>query len=850
MKKLYIRNVLVGLSFVAVLTSAITSASGPGGGLSNAPGDPGGNCSSCHGTGIITTGNANLNSLRLFNSFTGNGYIPDSTYDLAVTFKQTGKSKFGFQVTVLDATNSPIGTLSVPTGATRVNKTTAFAQSKTREYIEHTNTGTANVGTDSTRWEFKWKAPNKNVGKVKFYVVVNATDNSGTANTGDLIYGKVFEVGPSSLLPTAIATSNDSVTCANYIAQMNGSGTNSPTTYTWTFPTGNPPTSSSQNPTVSFASPGTKFVTLSVKNSKGVSSLDTLKIDVKATPGASTTPATASTICPGDSLKVLGNTGAGLTYLWTPGNLTTKDIFVKAAGIYKLKTTLTSTQCTATRDFTLSHHTLPTVSIAKVQTNDTFCDSYNETITASGTLIDSVYWYVNGVLTRRTKTSSTVFTGTNKINVTAVAKSINGCRSTISNTVALVVRPKLNPANITSSKTTSTIRLDWDKTPGINGITYSLNNINFNPVTTDTSLVLTGLTPNTTYDITLRSSQASPCLTSDITISIKTSACSNLSYVIDLAPRACKGSTMTATVKNLFMSKYSISFNNNPYSQDTVFNFPATQSDTLTINIIDSLSPTCPPIIDKVGYTVDTLFDKDTGSLIRFTVTQCTNSYLYTLKTGYSTYEFYKNNTLVSTGASSFLFTNLVTGDKLTAKGKINSCEKVYGPVSMVVNSKPNAVFTYQRAWKNYIFTAQDGSNSEYKWYAGSTLLGSANNLNSDFTAYDNSNVTVKLVTKNSGGCSDSSSQAITVPKFSSVDGLQNSVFKLYPNPFGDKINIESLSGTYQVQVVNNIGQVIFSMEMDGAEQSILTSEWARGIYYIVIKDQDNRISRFTFVKQ
>jgi hypothetical protein len=265
MKKIYLRNILIGSCFIFILSSAIMSASGPNGPYTNAPNE--GNCTSCHGGSIITSGNSNLNNIRLNSGFHGNGYLPDSTYVMELTFKQTSIVKFGFEVTVLDNTNSPIGTLSSTNS--RTSKTTSNVSGKTRQYIQHTSSGTSSVGTDSTRWTFTWKAPNSNVGDVKFYVVVMATNNNSSDDPGDMVYSKVFTVGPSNLLPTAKAFTNDSVTCTGYDIQLQGGGSGSPTTYTWKMTGAVPSSSSAQNPVITYASPGIKQVILTTKNSVG-----------------------------------------------------------------------------------------------------------------------------------------------------------------------------------------------------------------------------------------------------------------------------------------------------------------------------------------------------------------------------------------------------------------------------------------------------------------------------------------------------------------------------------------------------------------------------------------------------
>lgn len=852
MRKNYLRNALVGLSFIAILSSAIDSASGSGPGYSNAPNDPGGNCSSCHGTGIITSGNSNLNKLRLEGNFTGNGYIPDSTYTVSVTFKQTGISKFGFEITCLDGTNSPAGSFNNKNS--RTQKGTATVSGKTRQYIYHTSTGSSGVGTDSSSWTFEWVAPSANIGNVKFYVVVNAANNNGTDDAGDIIYGKVFTMGPSSLLPKAIAKTNDSVTCAGSLVQMTGSGTNSPTSYSWKFlPSAgaSPSTSTSQNPTVTFGTTGTKMAILTVKNSKGTGEPDTQLITVNPSPSSIIIQGSTGTVCKGDSMQLKSSvTSTGYSWTWLPTNKTGTTTYVKDTGSYRLKMVNLTTGCTSTSaPFRLNWYPIPTISISKVNSSDSFCDSYNETITATGNNIDSVLWYVNGVLNARTKSTSKVFTGTGSINVQAIAKNTAGCKTVLSNTVKLIAIPKLDPTNIITTKTTSSISLSWTKTPGITKYSYSLNKVNYLSTTTDSTLLLTGLLPNTSYDITIRSTQASPCGQSDLTLTIKTNACSNLTFVLDANLRTCKGNQLTTTVRGLYKAKYAISFNNLPYSKDTIFTFTPVASDSLPVNIIDSLSPTCPPIMEKIAYKVDTFPNPDTTGNV-FTANICSNAYLYTVKSGYGPYEFFKNNVQVGVvNTPSFNYTGLQTGDKLTARGFVNTCVRDFGPATVKINTKPVATFGFTRSFKTYTFTATDGSNSQYDWWVNSTSLGNGNPRVNDFSAYDNSTVSVKMVTKNAQGCTDSSSQSITVPHFSSVNQVSDQAFNVFPNPFDKFINIVGKTSGFNVRIVNNLGQVVYKTTAEGQSLQVNTAEWATGVYQIVIESTDKSINSFTFIK-
>lgn len=833
MKKFYFRNLFIGALFVTVLTSAIMSASGPGGGYSNAPGES--SCSSCHGTGIITTG-SNLNKLLLYGNFTGNGYIPDSTYTVTVSYKESGISKFGFQVTVLDANDAPIGTLT--SSGSRNSKVTTNVNSQTRQYIQHTSTGTSSVATDSTNWSFSWKAPNANIGPVKFYVVVLAANGNSTNDAGDKVYGKTFSLSPSSLLPKAQPSVGNTTVCSNYSVQFNGSGTNSPTTYSWKFVGGSPTSSTSQNPTVSFTSAGTRYAILTVKNSKGTSFPDTITMNVLSSPSAVISNGASQTICQGDSLQLSPLSQTGWTYQWLHNNQTSRLIYVKDTGSYRVKVTNTNNSCTATSAaFRLNWYPKPVVSLSSNVGSDSFCQSYNVTFTASGQNIDSLHWYVNGVLTKRTKTLSASFSGNSNTNIYAVAKNVNGCLGDKSAIHALVVVPKIFPSSVTSNKTTSNINMKWVKTAGIQSVSYAINGGSYAATDGDTALHLSNLSPNTTYQITLRSKVGGPCGVTDTSFSIKTNACSNLQYTINYNNRVCKGSAVNVSISHLYKAKYSVSFNGSAYTRDTTYQLVPSASDSVRISIVDSLSPTCPAIEEALPYSVDLPLDTTTNTAKNVSI--CGTTYQASVLAGYGSYEFFLNN--VSKGQQSgntFNFTNLNDGDVITVKAVNHSCEKVYGPITLDVKPAANGAFAFTRDWKTYTFTANQSGNSTYRWRINGTLSGtSSSSLVSDFTSYNNSSVQMSLFTSNADGCSDSTSQTIQVPNFSSLNMLEDLGISIYPNPSSENFNVSSDNKEINViRVHDAMGKLIAELFVSGTEQLIEATAWASGVYTLSIE--------------
>ena len=192
---------LFTLALLLISAKSFTYRSGGVQGYTNAPSE--GNCTSCHTGTSLNGGSGSTSDMTLVDVNGGAGYKPDSTYTLKLKYKQNSISRFGFSITALDDKNKePAGDFTIT--STRTQKRTKTVSGKTRQYVEHTNAGTASTSTNNTEWEFKWKAPSSNVGTIKFYAIVNATNASGT-NAGDQIYAKVFDMKLDGL---SIATAN------------------------------------------------------------------------------------------------------------------------------------------------------------------------------------------------------------------------------------------------------------------------------------------------------------------------------------------------------------------------------------------------------------------------------------------------------------------------------------------------------------------------------------------------------------------------------------------------------------------------------------------------------------------
>ena len=171
------------LLFVASSSSVFSLTAGPPDEKTGAPNE--GTCAStgCHtGNVLNTTGG----SLMLTVPET---YQPGEVYTVIVNLARAGQSKWGFQMTALDADGARAGTFAADDA---VN--TQVSEANSKQYIKHTAAGTAGAN-DAHSWEFEWTAPDADMGPVTFYAAGNAS-NGNFNPIDDYIYTTQTESTP------------------------------------------------------------------------------------------------------------------------------------------------------------------------------------------------------------------------------------------------------------------------------------------------------------------------------------------------------------------------------------------------------------------------------------------------------------------------------------------------------------------------------------------------------------------------------------------------------------------------------------------------------------------------------
>jgi hypothetical protein len=173
------RTTGVGVLAVVLAASIAPGVSGsatvPPNAFTGAPGEQ--TCALCHGNLNVGDGSIIITA--------PDTYIPGVWIDLTVQVAMDGQSRWGFELTVLDANDLPVGNI-IETDP--VHTQYSFDSTTGREYLKHTEAGTYDGWSDvSPGWEFTWVSPGNEARPVTFYIVGNAANGSGFPD-GDYVY--------------------------------------------------------------------------------------------------------------------------------------------------------------------------------------------------------------------------------------------------------------------------------------------------------------------------------------------------------------------------------------------------------------------------------------------------------------------------------------------------------------------------------------------------------------------------------------------------------------------------------------------------------------------------------------
>lgn len=240
--------------------------------------------------------------------------------------------------------------------------------------------------------------------------------------------------------PTANFTASNNP-CTGQTISLTDASTNNPTSWAWSMPGATPSSSTSQNPSITYAAAGTYTVSLTATNGFGASTPVTQTFTINTTPVA--TASNTGPFCTGGSIS-LSSSGGG-TYAWNgPGtytstsqNPTRTGATIGMAGNYTV--TVTNAGCSATAITAVAVNIKP---VATVSTSGTsFCAGTSLTLsgtssTAGSGTITGYQWQMGGSPISGATSSTYAATAAGTYNL--IVTNSNGCSTTSANKVLTV----------------------------------------------------------------------------------------------------------------------------------------------------------------------------------------------------------------------------------------------------------------------------------------------------------------------------------------------------------------------------------------------------------------------------
>lgn len=600
--------------------------------------------------------------------------------------------------------------------------------------------------------------------------------------------------------PTAWMTSSSSTLCGSGCIDFLDNSTNAPTSWNWTFPGSNTPTSSVANPgAVCWSSPGTYNVSLQACNAFGC---NTQNLDIEVTNGVIVT-VNSETICLGNSTTLTANPSvSGGNFLWSPGGQTTQSITVSPSSNTTYSVVYSMPGCT-------SGSVVSTVDVVTgYNTNETIEACQNSSVI-----------YPDG----------TIVTITSSTSHTSLLTSVNGCDSTVLTNVNMVTAYSTTE-NISTCQNTTIVYPDGTQEMIIANTSHTSMLLS---ITGCDSIVLTNVNMNPNYNIVENIFACNGTVITypdgfDQVITGNTSHTSNLSSI-----NGCDSIVVT----NVTMQSTYNATENTSVCPGTLVTFP----DGTSQPIFNDLSHTnnLTSIYGCDSIIVSNVSVQPTYSLSENT-TICTGSdYTYpdgTISTNVVSSESHTSLLTSINGCDSTIITNvsvtngfntsenvsLCSGDDYVYPDGTNSTNilvdefhisnlfSVFGCDSLVTTSiSVTALPDVSVASLNNVLTANQ-SGALYQWLncnnGNSPIAGETNQV---YTPLNNGSYAVSIELN---GCTDISNCEV-ISTIGLIDLSYSNSIVLYPNPAFDQIELLTSDNIEFIdyKIVDAIGRTVMN---------------------------------------
>lgn len=597
--------------------------------------------------------------------------------------------------------------------------------------------------------------------------------------------------------PLASINASTTAVCEGGCIDFMDNSTNSPTSWSWTFPGSDTPTSTAQNPgSVCYSTAGSYTVSLQACNANGCNTT-TMTINIETVP---TVTVSDQTICEGNTatLTAVPSAGGG-NYNWSPGGQTTSSINVSPASTTTYTVNYDLNGCPAVPiTATVTVNPVPTVSV----NSETICEGDMAILTAAPSVGGGTYNWSSGQTTSSITVSPTITT------VYDVDYTLNGCTSPIAQSI-VQVNPTyaLNEAAEVCSGNSITYPDGFTET--ITGPTSHTSNL----TTIDgcDSIITTNVTLGTPYNL---SESVEVCTGSNYTYpdgTVSTNITAPESHTSNLTSSAGCDSVITTNV-----------------SLGTSYNL------TEAVQVCSGASYTYPDGTVSTGITAS---ESHISNLLS---TAGCDSVITTNISVISSYNLTESANVCS--GDSYTYPDGSTSVNITAaESHVSNLTAVNGCDSTITTNVTITALPLNTVTVSGITLTADEVGAAYQWLDCDNNYAVINGeTNQTFTPIANGNYAVD-VTLN--GCSDTSDcRAINSIGFDE-ESIQLSI---YPNPVNGELMISSSVPVKGVpfEILDARGRVVLEGML--SENIISVQQLERGAYIL----QLDHIHRIRFIKQ
>jgi len=297
--------VVLGISF-GIYNQAYTSSSGSPGGRTGGPGDS--NCNSCHTNTLQSGATGTVTNTLTFDGAAATSYTPGTSYTLNLA-TTGGTNRHGFEIMVLNSSNTQAGTFTARTG-----NRTVVSGGRTR--LTHSTPYSGSM-------TFTWVAPAAGTGNVTFYAITFS--GNGNGSSASILRQSSWTLTEASSAPPAptITASGPLTFCAGGNVTLTSSAA---TTYLW----------STGETTRAITTSQAGSYTVQVANGGPLSPASAATVvSVNLPPNTPTITASgALALCFGRVVTLTSSSATG--NLWS-NNATTNSITVSAPGVYTVR---------------------------------------------------------------------------------------------------------------------------------------------------------------------------------------------------------------------------------------------------------------------------------------------------------------------------------------------------------------------------------------------------------------------------------------------------------------------------------------------------------------------------------